>query len=97
MSPQSRQRIRREADLIGRVTEYYRARFEHAIDRLNHAPPAPAGAGDATPAPGAAATDLACLRLCVEAVDMMLASQSQMAKTLREMTDEAPVLEAKAA
>jgi hypothetical protein len=83
MSPQTRQRIRREADLIGRVAEYYRARFIQAIDRLNHA--APPGVPGAAAVP---ATDLACLRLCVEAVDMMLASQDQLARAVRELTAE---------
>jgi hypothetical protein len=65
-----------------RFTHTYRRKVAELIDRLN-------GAG--------APSDLQCVRLCVEAVDMMLASQSQMAKTLRELTDEAPALEAKAA
>jgi hypothetical protein len=42
------------------------------IERLN-APDAP--------------SDLQCLRLCVEAVDMMLASHSQVAQSLRELAD----------
>jgi hypothetical protein len=86
MSPQERQRIRHEADLIGRVAEYYRARFGRLIDRMNH-PPVPS---DPRPVTGSA-SDLACLRLCVEAVDMMLASQDQLARAVRELTAERDV------
>ena len=87
MSPQARLRIRREADLINRMAAYYRARFGEAIDRLNHTPHRPSQ----TPT-----SDLACLRLCVEAVDMMLASQDQLARAVREITSDdepqAPIL-----
>jgi hypothetical protein len=76
------QRLRREVDLMERFTQSYRRKFAELIERLN-APSTP--------------SDLQCVRMCVEAVDMMLESQSQMAKTLRELTDEAPAVEAKAA
>ena len=83
MATPASQRLRQEVDLLERFSQSYRRKFARVIQRLNAAH---------------APTDLQCVRLCVEAVDMMLASQSQMAKTLREMTDEAPAaLEAKAA
>jgi hypothetical protein len=82
MATHASQRLREEVDLMERFTQSYRRKFAELIDRLN-APSAP--------------SDLQCVRLCVEAVDMMLASQSQMAKTLREMTDEAPAVAARAA
>ena len=78
------QRLREEVDLMERFTQSYRRKVLDLIERLNGA---------------SAPSDLQCVRLCVEAVDMMLASQSQMAKTLREMTDDGAVatVEAKAA
>ena len=65
--------LHREADLISRLAEYYRQRFGEMIDRMNRHP-------------SSAAEDLACLRLCVEAVDVMLSSQSQLAKAMGEIT-----------
>ena len=67
----SQDQLRQEVDLITRFTETYRRKFSSMIDRLN---------GTADPA-----TDLASLRLCVEAVDMMLSSQKQLCKALSEM------------
>ena len=64
-------RLREEADLIARFTESYRRRFSSMIDQMNR--------GDS------AAVDMAGLRLCVEAVDMMLASQKQLCKALSEI------------
>ena len=68
----SRDKLRQEVDLITRFTETYRRKFSSMIDRLN---------GQTDPA-----TDLASLRLCVEAVDMMLSSQKQLCKALSEMS-----------
>jgi hypothetical protein len=73
MTEQMSGKIRQEVDLISRFAETYRRRFSSIIDRMNN--------NTADPA-----TDLASLRLCVEAVDMMLASQKQLAKALYEMT-----------
>ena len=73
MSQHAQETIRREADLIGRVAAYYRARFGRLIDRMNRQP-------------ASAASDLASIRLCVEAVDMMLASQGKIAEALGEMS-----------
>jgi hypothetical protein len=75
MSTLASQRLRQEVDLMDRFTRSYRRKFADLIDRLNRADQR---------------SDLQCVRLCVEAVDMMLASQSQVAKSLREMTTEPP-------
>ena len=72
MSQHAHESIRREADLIGRVAAYYRTRFGELIDRMNRQ--------------GDVASDLASIRLCVEAVDMMLASQGKIAEALGEMS-----------
>jgi len=64
-------RLRQEADLLERFTQSYRRKVAHLIDRLNQDP---------------SPTDLQCVRLCVEAVDMMLASQSQVMRSLRDIT-----------
>ena len=71
MSQHAQETIRRETDLIGRAAAYYRTRFGQLIDRMNRQPHA--------------ASDLASIRLCVEAVDMMLASQGKIAEALGEM------------
>ena len=67
-------KLRDEVDLISRFTETYRRRFSSLIDRMNGGPDP--------------ATDLASLRLCVEAVDMMLASQKQLCNALAEISGE---------
>ena len=69
------QRLRQEVDLIERFTQSYRRKFAELIERLN-------GRADDP-------SNLQCLRLCIEAVDMMLVSQSQVARSLRELTDPA--------
>jgi hypothetical protein len=68
------QRLRQEVELMERFAQSYRRKFAALIERLN-------GADDVPP------SDLQCVRLCVEAVDMMLASQSQVAQSLREIAD----------
>ena len=75
MSAFATQRLRQEVALMERFTESYRRQFAQLIDRMNRSEPA---------------TDLQCIRLCIEAVDMMLASQSQVAQSLREIA--APAL-----
>lgn len=72
MSPESRGKLRVEADLIARFAESYRRKFSSMIDQMNR-----------TSDPQ---IDLASLRLCVEAVDMMLTTQKQLAKALVEMS-----------
>jgi len=64
-------KLRDEVALIARFTDTYRRRFSTMIDRMNRG--------------GNASMDPAGLRLCVEAVDMMLASQKQLCKALSEM------------
>jgi hypothetical protein len=75
MSPTTRRQLRQEVDLIGRFAESYRRKFSELIDRLNHSPTTHS-------------TDLASLRLCVEAVDMMLSNQTELARVLRDLTEQ---------
>jgi hypothetical protein len=74
MTQQMTGRLRKEVDLIARFTDTYRRQFSSLIDRMNQ------GANQAN--------DLASLRLCVEAVDMMLASQKQLCNALAEISAE---------
>jgi hypothetical protein len=76
MSALAAQRLRQEVDLMERFTQTYRRKFAELIDRINRSQPI---------------SDLQCVRLCLEAVDMMLASQSQVAQSLREMTGASPL------
>ena len=75
MSPQLQGQIRQEADLIARFAQTYRRRFSEMIDRMNRTHGGNVTATDV-------AGDLASLRLCVEAVDMMLLTQQHLAKAL---------------
>lgn len=72
MSPEIRGKLLAEADLISRFAESYRRKFSCMIDQMNHKRDA--------------SLDLASLRLCVEAVDMMLSTQKQLAKAMYEMS-----------
>jgi hypothetical protein len=76
MSALATQRLRQEVELMERFTHTYRRKFAELIDRMNRSQPI---------------SDLQCIRLCLEAVDMMLASQSQVAQSLRELAG-TPVL-----
>lgn len=67
-------RLREEVDLISRFTESYRRKFSDMIDRMNHDTDR--------------ANDGASLRLCVEAVDMMLSSQKQLCRALAEISQD---------
>ncbi len=69
----SQGRMRDEAELIERFARSYRSKFSQMIEQLNHQP--------------REMTDAQCLRLCVEAVDMVLASQSQLASALSELCE----------
>ena len=69
----TRQRLREEVDLIQRFTQTYRRKFDEMIDRLNRS-------GEQS--------DLQCVRLCVEAVNMLLSSQAQVARTIQEMAED---------
>ncbi len=62
------ERLRSEAAIMEAFTSTYGRKFSQLIERMNDEP---------------AATDLQCVRLCVEAVNMMLVSQAQVARTLR--------------
>jgi hypothetical protein len=75
MSPTTRRQLQQEVDLIGRFAESYRRKFSALIDKLNHNP-------------SDQRTDLASLRLCVEAVDMMLSNQTELARVLRDLTEQ---------
>src|SRR5689334_18493204 len=75
MSPTTRRQLQQEVDLIGRFAESYRRKFSALIDRLNHSPTSQS-------------TDLASLRLCVEAVDMMLSNQTELARVLRDLAEQ---------
>ena len=72
MSPESRGKLLAEADLISRFAESYRRKFSSLIDRMNHHPD-----------PN---LDTLSLKLCVEAVDMMLTTQKQLAHALCELS-----------
>ena len=69
---QCKQRLKDEAAVIERFTQAYRRKFDAVIDRLNQS---------------GAPTDLQCVRLCVEAVNMLLSSQAQVARTIQEMAE----------
>jgi len=79
-APGSEMRLRREIDLIDQVAGYYRGQFGRVIDKLNHKAPD--------------ASDLQCLRLCVEAVDMILASQRQLAQAVLQLNQRSTTLRA---
>jgi hypothetical protein len=72
MSPQAVRDIQRETELIQRFTETYSRKFSTLIADMNAEPRKP--------------VDEQCLRLCVEAVDMMLATQSQLAAALSQIS-----------
>lgn len=75
MSTLLSRRLRREAELMRAFAQTYQSKFESIIDRLNrHDPP----------------SDLHCLRLCVEAVNMMLASQQQLASAIEQISQDPP-------
>lgn len=73
MGTQLHQRIQDEVELIQRFTGAYGKKFDDLIARMN----APAAA---TPADGQ------CLRLCVEAVNMVLSLQGHMVRVLNEIS-----------
>ena len=78
MSPQHRRQIRQEVDLIQRFADSYRRKFADLIERMNHATTTAFG----TP------MDIGSLRLCVEAVDMMLATHHQLANAVARLSDD---------
>ncbi len=83
MSTQTRRQLKHEADLLKCFADSYRGKFEHMIDRLNHIP--------AIPTPSTAAENAACIRLCVETLGMLLATQTHLADALRALSQDEPV------
>jgi hypothetical protein len=75
MSTILRRRIQQEVELIQRFTGSYSKQFDEMINRLNITPDSPAPDGQ-------------CLRLCVEAVNMVLSMQGQLALVLDEISRE---------
>ncbi len=71
MPAQTQNSMMEEAELAARFSESYRKKFATMIDRLNRG------------LYGAADRDG--LRLCIEAVDMMLATQTHIAKALANL------------
>lgn len=82
MSTQTRRQLKQEADLLNRFADAYRGKFEHMIGRLNTAP-----TDSATPT---AADNDACIRLCVETLGMLLATQTHLADALRALSQDEP-------
>lgn len=79
MSSHLRGRIQREVDLIQRFAGTYGRKFDELIGRMNER----AGVEPAGP-------DEQSLRLCVEAVNMVLSLQCQLARVLAELSNDAP-------
>jgi hypothetical protein len=84
MSPQHRRQIRQEVDLIQRFADSYRRKFADLIERMNHT------TTTTTTTAGAPTMDAGSLRLCVEAVDMMLATHHQLADAVARLSDDSP-------
>lgn len=74
MSTHMRRKIQREVDLIHRFAGSYGPKFDALIARLNLCP--------------AAATDSQSLRLCVEAINMVLNMQEHLAGVLADLSRE---------
>jgi hypothetical protein len=74
MSSQTRLHLQQEVDLIGRFADSYRRHFSVMIDRLNQNP--------------SSVSDVAGLRLCVEAVAVMLSNQSELARVFHELAND---------
>jgi hypothetical protein len=74
MCTQLRQKIRREVDLIHRFAGSYGRKFDALIARLNLCP--------------TATTDGQSLRLCVEAINMVLNMQEHLAGVLADLSRE---------
>ena len=65
--------IRTEAELLNRFADSYRVKFEAMIDQLNHAPASNSAQSEQ------------CMRLCVETIHMLLATQSRLVEALSNM------------
>jgi hypothetical protein len=79
MSPQAHRRIREDLELMDRFSRTYRRQFASLIEDLN-SPQASAQSASQTAGRG--------LRLCVEAVGMLLSLQEQLAETLRTLSED---------
>ncbi|MDB5353954.1 MAG: hypothetical protein JWN24_407 [Phycisphaerales bacterium] len=84
MSKPLGQEIEDEAELIERFVRSYRRKFAAAIEQLNRLPEPAAELR----------TELQCLRLCVEAVDMVLVNQDRLVRALRKLSADQPALQA---
>lgn len=73
MTHELAQQIRLEADFVERCAAYYRGQFDKLIEQMNHA---------TTP------VDQHSLRLCVEAIDVLLSNQNRLAKVLERLVDQ---------
>jgi hypothetical protein len=71
MVAETRKRMLEEAEIAARFSESYRRKFAVVINQLNH------GMGGSIDREG--------LRLCVEAMDMMLETQSHIARALASL------------
>jgi hypothetical protein len=69
-----REQLREEIELVERFVDCYRRQFDALIARLNDGGRATASAGNPQT-----------VRLCVEAVNMMLDSHGRLARTLRHL------------
>ncbi|MGA3066605.1 MAG: hypothetical protein ABSF29_07135 [Tepidisphaeraceae bacterium] len=76
MATQLHRRIHDEVELIQRFAGSYGKKFDELISRMN--------GGEKTP--NAVGPDVQCLRLCVEAVNMVLSLQGQLAGVLDELS-----------
>ncbi|MDP9175776.1 MAG: hypothetical protein M3O30_18195 [Planctomycetota bacterium] len=85
MTTPLRERIQQEAELIQRFSGSYGRKFDDLISRLNGA----IGSTDST-TPGQMSTnaDGQCLRLCIEAVNMVLSMQGNLARVLDDLVRE---------
>jgi hypothetical protein len=77
MNANQRIELKREVELIGRLSDAFGHRFAELVDRLNR--------------PDAAPPSTATLRLCVEAVNMMLDTQTRLARTIARVCDDPDV------
>lgn len=68
MCPTHAMRLRQEVDLMARFAETYRGKFSDLIEQLNR--------------PHGHDTDVQGIRLCVEAMNMLLSAQSHLAEAI---------------
>jgi hypothetical protein len=79
MSNQLQRRIHDEVELIQRFAGSYGKKFDDLISRMN---------GLESGGPAAPQADGQCLRLCVEAVNMVLSLQGHLARVLDDLSRE---------